>query len=62
MNLKRTNHTKAAITAVGGYVPDTILSNEDLEKPSLRFSFSKYNNEQEIDNVVSVLKDFIDSN
>ncbi len=32
MNLKRTNHTKAAITAVGGYVPDTILSNEDLEK------------------------------
>jgi len=32
MNLKRTNHTKAAITAVGGYVPETILSNEDLEK------------------------------
>ena len=32
MNLKRTNQTKAAITAVGGYVPDTILSNEDLEK------------------------------
>jgi len=32
MDLKRTNHTKAAITAVGGYVPDTILSNEDLEK------------------------------
>jgi 3-oxoacyl-[acyl-carrier-protein] synthase-3 len=32
MTLKRTNHTKAAITAVGGYVPDTILSNEDLEK------------------------------
>ena len=23
---------KAAITAVGGYVPDTILSNQDLEK------------------------------
>jgi 3-oxoacyl-[acyl-carrier-protein] synthase-3 len=32
MNLDRINHTKAAITAVGGYVPDTILSNEDLEK------------------------------
>jgi len=32
MNLKRTNYTKAAITAVGGYVPDTILTNEDLEK------------------------------
>ena len=23
---------KAAITAVGGYVPDTVLSNQDLEK------------------------------
>ena len=32
MNLKRTNQTKAAITAVGGYVPDAILSNGDLEK------------------------------
>ena len=32
MNLTRTNQTKAAITAVGGYVPETILSNEDLEK------------------------------
>lgn len=32
MNLERTNQTKAAITAVGGYVPDAILSNEDLEK------------------------------
>jgi len=32
MNLERTNQTKAAITAVGGYVPDTILSNKDLEK------------------------------
>ena len=46
----------------GSHVLKTILSNEDLEKPSLRFSFSKYNNEQEIYNVVSVLKDFIDSN
>lgn len=46
----------------GSHVLKTILSNEDLEKPSLRFSFSKYNNEQEIDNVVSVLKDFIYSN
>jgi len=32
MNLERTKQTKAAITAVGGYVPDTILSNQDLEK------------------------------
>ena len=32
MNLERTNQIKAAITAVGGYVPDAILSNKDLEK------------------------------
>ena len=32
MNLKDKKLLKAAITAVGGYVPDTILSNEDLEK------------------------------
>ena len=32
MNLEKTNQIKAAITAVGGYVPDAILSNEDLEK------------------------------
>jgi len=29
MNLERTKQTKAAITAVGGYVPDTILSNQE---------------------------------
>ena len=32
MNLERTKQIKAAITAVGGYVPNTILSNVDLEK------------------------------
>ena len=32
MDLEKTNQIKAAITAVGGYVPDAILSNEDLEK------------------------------
>jgi 3-oxoacyl-[acyl-carrier-protein] synthase-3 len=32
MNLERTKQIKAAITAVGGYVPNTILSNADLEK------------------------------
>ena len=32
MNLERTKQIKAAITAVGGYVPETILSNQDLEK------------------------------
>jgi len=32
MNLERTKQIKAAITAVGGHVPNTILSNADLEK------------------------------
>ena len=32
MNLERTKQIKAAITAVGGYVPETILSNQDIEK------------------------------
>ena len=32
MNLEENKRIKAAITAVGGYVPETILSNQDLEK------------------------------
>ena len=32
MILEKTKHTKAAITAVGGYVPESVLSNRDLEK------------------------------
>lgn len=32
MNLESKKQIKAAITALGGYVPDTILSNADLEK------------------------------
>ena len=36
MNLERTKQIKAAITAVGGYVPKTILSNADLEKWLIR--------------------------
>lgn len=35
-----------------------ILSVEDLEKPSLRFSFSIFNTKEEIDYVITVLKDF----
>lgn len=34
-----------------------ILNNADLKKPSLRFSFSIYNTKDEVDYVVSVLKD-----
>ena len=46
----------------GSHVLNSILSDEDLNKPSLRFSFSKYNNNQEVKRVINVLKEFIDSN
>ncbi len=42
----------------GSHVLTEILSAEDLKKPSLRFSFSFYNNKEEIDYVVDVLKEF----
>ncbi|WP_290700661.1 cysteine desulfurase family protein [Lacinutrix sp.] len=43
----------------GSHVLSQILSNDDMQKPSLRFSFSKYNTMAEIDYVVAVLKDFM---
>ena len=43
----------------GSHVLAQILSEEDMNKPSIRFSFCKYNTEEEIDYVVSVLKAFI---
>lgn len=43
----------------GSHVLSEILSNDDMLKPSLRFSFSKYNTKEEIDYVISVLKDFV---
>jgi cysteine desulfurase len=46
----------------GSHVLNSILSDEDLNKPSLRFSFSKYNNNKEVEKVISILKEFIDSN
>lgn len=46
----------------GSHVLNSILSKEDLDKPSLRFSFSKYNSLDEVNRVVSVLKDFVESN
>lgn len=46
----------------GSHVLNSILSKEDLDKPSLRFSFSKYNSLEEVNRVVSVLKDFVESN
>ncbi len=45
----------------GSHVLNAFLSEDDLKKPSLRFSFSKYNTKKEIDYVVSVLKEFMAS-
>lgn len=42
----------------GSHVLTQILGEEDLKKPSLRFSFSKYNTKEEIDYTVEVLKEF----
>ena len=46
----------------GSHVLNSILSKSDLNKPSLRFSFSKYNNKAEIDKAVEILSDFVNSN
>jgi len=43
----------------GSHVLQEILSDEDLKKPSIRFSFSKSNTKEEIDYVIGVLKEFI---
>lgn len=43
---------------LGSHVLAELLSGDDLKKPSLRFSFSKYNTEEELDYVVGVLKDY----
>ncbi len=43
----------------GSHVLSEILSDEDLKKPSLRFSFSKYNTKEELDYTIGVLKDFV---
>lgn len=42
----------------GSHVLTEILSDADLEKPSVRFSFSKYNTKEEIDYTIGVLKEF----
>ena len=43
----------------GSHVLAQVLSDEDMQKPSLRFSFSKYNTIEEIDYVIETLKEFI---
>lgn len=43
----------------GSHVLQELLSADDLGKPSVRFSFSKYNTKEEIDYVIAVLKEFV---
>jgi len=43
----------------GSHVLAEVLSEEDLLKPSLRFSFSIYNTKEEVDYVIGILKQFI---
>jgi cysteine desulfurase len=48
-------------SAKGSHVLTEILSDDNLAKPSLRFSFSKYNTKKEIDYTIKVLKEFGES-
>jgi len=43
------------------HVLTEILSDEKLKQPSVRFSFSIYNTKEELDYVISVLKEFVNS-
>ncbi|MDT0606964.1 cysteine desulfurase family protein [Croceitalea rosinachiae] len=45
----------------GSHVLSEILTDEELAKPSLRFSFSKYNTKEELDYTIGVLKEFSES-
>ncbi len=43
----------------GSHVLSEILTDEEMQKPSLRFSFSKYNTKAELDHTIKVLKEFV---
>jgi cysteine desulfurase len=43
------------------HVLTEILSDENLNRPSVRFSFSHYNTKEEVDYVVAILKEFVES-
>lgn len=45
----------------GSHVLNALLPDDELAKPSLRFSFSKYNTKEEIDYTIGVLKEFTES-
>ena len=42
----------------GSHVLTEILSEADIQKPSLRFSFSKYNTKEDLDYTIAALKEF----
>jgi cysteine desulfurase len=44
----------------GSHVLTNVLTEEDLNKPSLRFSFSIYNTKEELEYVVGILKEYIE--
>ncbi|NER14180.1 aminotransferase class V-fold PLP-dependent enzyme [Leptobacterium flavescens] len=48
-------------SSMGSHVLSSILNTEELEKPSIRFSFSKFNDKEDVDYVVKVLEDFAKS-
>ncbi len=48
-------------SALGSHVLQEILSPEELEKPSVRFSFSKYNTKEELDYTIGILKEFAEN-
>ncbi len=45
----------------GSHVLAQLLPEEELKKPSIRFSFSSFNTEEEIDYVIDVLEEFVKS-
>lgn len=45
---------------MGSHVLSEILNDDDLKKPSLRFSFSKYNTKEELDYTIGILKGFVE--
>ena len=43
----------------GSHVLQEVLNADDLKKPSIRFSFSRYNTREEVDYVIGVLAEYI---
>ncbi|MEC8257311.1 MAG: cysteine desulfurase, partial [Bacteroidota bacterium] len=45
----------------GSHVLNHILSEKQLQSPSIRLSFSKFNTKKDIDHLVNVLEEYINS-